>query len=506
MVLKSLNRVYADRKKWFQFIFVLLGNFFLIYLLRFLFRIHWLPELPLTNGINVSTIREWCTAIVFNNTNTFFIGWMVLVLLFNTATIFLYAKYYNKKKEILLAFFVFILAVVLSEKVLRMNDFEPGRHTNIRYFTPVDTLKLLKGYYSDYNGIFKIDSFASLEIERNISSGNKNLEKSQINELYSLASENIGIINGEVNNEFSNLYKRITKKDTLTLSDLEKGIIEYVNCPINQDGFKSIPFKQYKSKKPKILLLGDSFTWGHSTSHKSYSFADQLLAKEYVVYNASITATDVAQYLAVAKKYIPLLQPDFVIVNFYLGNDITYYKRESLPTAPVFFYTNAGVLMACPHGKYFENAGSAYNFYLNQWSIPENDNIINKLMSKNVLTTLCWRLLLKLEVINYGKSNVAVYYQNAEKRKYSFPYCNVELQEIKKISSENGAKFILSSIPEVYKHLFNTKKEFPDLFEGLEYVEMNVSKSDYKLDDGHFNNFGHRRYAEFLIKQIEAEN
>jgi lysophospholipase L1-like esterase len=362
----------------------------------------------------------------------------------------------------------------------------------------------LKGYYSDTNGIFKIDSFTRLEIKRNISSGNKNLGEWQINEVYSLASENIEIINGEVNNEFSSLYKRIIKKDTLTLSDFEKGIIEYVNCPINQDGFKSIPFKQYKSEKPKVLLLGDSFTWGHSTSHKSYSFADQLLAKEYVIYNASITATDVAQYLAIAKKYISLLKPDFVIVNFYLGNDITYYKREPLQNAPVFFYTNAGVLMACPHGKYFENADSAYNFYLNQWSIPENDNIINKIMSKTVLTTLCWRLLLKLEITNYGKSYIAAYYQDAEIRKYSFPYCNVELEEINRISNENDAKFILSSIPEVYTNTFNTKKNFPDLFEGLDFIEMDVTKEDYKLDDGHFNNLGHKRYADFLIKQIEA--
>lgn len=485
-------------------IIFLILNLCFIYLLRFLFRIHWLQEISFHDNDSI-TIREWITQLIFNYTNSFFISWIIFLVIFNFSFFFFFAKYHKKQKEVALSIIVFIIALVLCEVVLRMNGFYPGRHTNIRYFTPVDKLKILNGFYSDKNGVFKVDSLTRTEIKQNISVQNRNIEKGKIIELHSLASENIALINGEIENEFASVYNKIITKDTLALSDLEKGIMQYVNCPINEDGFRSIPFKQYNSDKPKILLLGDSFTWGHSTSHKSYSFSDQLLAKGYVVYNLSITATDVAQYLAAAKEYVSKLKPDFVIVNFYLGNDITYYKRDTKSNTPVFFYTNAGVLMACPHGKYFENADSAYTFYLNQWSIPENDNSINNLMSKTVLTTLCWRILLKLEVVNYGHSPVALYYRDAEKRKYPFPYCNIELQEIKKIANENGAKFILSSIPEVYSRTLNTKKSFPDLFQGLEYVEMDVSKNDYKLDDGHFNNLGHKRYTEFLIKQVETK-
>ncbi len=217
-----------------------------------------------------------------------------------------------------------------------------------------------------------------------------------------------------------------------------------------------------------------------------------------------MSATDVAQYLAVAKEYIPVLKPDIVIVNFYLGNDITYYKRDVLPYTPVFFYTNAGVLMSCTQGEYFKNKEEAYDLYLHQWSVPENDNIINCVMAQTVITTMAWRALVKFKLANYGISDVAKYYHEADKRKYAKPYCNEELKQLKKIADENGATFILSSIPEVYTYTFNTKKDFPDLFEGLDYVEMNVNKSDYKLDDGHFNDAGHKRYADFLIQQIEA--
>jgi hypothetical protein len=206
----------------------------------------------------------------------------------------------------------------------------------------------------------------------------------------------------------------------------------------------------------------------------------------------------VAQYLAVAKKYIPLLNPDYVVVNFYLGNDITCYKREVLPYKPLLYPTNAGVLMACPHGKYFEDAQAAYNFTLKQWSIPKEDNVFNYLTVKTAITTLVWKIFFKLNIVNYGKSEVARYYIEAENRKYPYPYCNDELSEIKKIAEANGAKFILSSIPEVYRFVHQTKKDFPDVFDTIPYHEMTVSKSDYVLSNGHFNDDGHKKYAAFI--------
>lgn len=108
-----------------------------------------------------------------------------------------------------------------------------------------------------------------------------------------------------------------------------------------------------------------------------------------------------------------------------------------------------------------------------------------------------------MKIFNYGTSDVSWFYLDAEKKKCPTPYSNVQLKEIKQIAEKNGAKFILSSIPEVYRFTFNTTKDYPDLFEGLDYVEMKVSKNDYKLDDGHFNDIGHKRYAEFLIEQIK---
>jgi hypothetical protein len=97
------------------------------------------------------------------------------------------------------------------------------------------------------------------------------------------------------------------------------------------------------------------------------------------------------------------------------------------------------------------------------------------------------------------------YYSITNKLKHKMPYSNVELSKIKDISTQYGAKFILSSIPEVFHNSIKTTKDFSDLFEGLEYIEMPVKKSNYSLKDAHYNEEGHKSYADFLMKHIERK-
>jgi lysophospholipase L1-like esterase len=434
-----------------------------------------------------------------HNKDYLFLVGFILCIVINGFFIFKAVRYYNKEKESILALSVLIITLLIAEVVLRMLNFQPGRHTYTRYFSTVDSLYSLNGFETDSIGILKISSEAKNEIEQTIKlRKNDIILKPKIYEVYTIAADNIDVINGSIDNEISRYYKLLQSKDTSELDEFENAVIDYIHSPINDDGFRSICFKKYSSEKPKILLLGDSFTWGHSTTNKTSSFADILLSQGYVVYNTGISATDVAQYLAIARKYIPILKPDIVIVNFYLGNDITYYERKIIPYASVFFPTNAGYLMSCPHAKYFESPKATYDFYLRQWEIPKDENIFNHIMAQTVITTLAMKPLYRLKLAQYGDSVVADYYTQAEKRKYAKPYCNVEINEIKTIAEQNGSRFILSSIPEVYTFTFNTKKDFPDLFEGLDFVEMPVTRNDYKLDDGHFNDDGHKKYAAFL--------
>jgi lysophospholipase L1-like esterase len=449
------------------------------------------------------TFYSWAYWIA-HHTTALFITLFILFVVINGGTAFLAIKERNLHREAGLALFAICFTLAFTEIILKLIGYDPGIHTRVKYYRQVDSLYALSGFYADSLGIMKIDSHARKAVLDRIQHGLRDFSPvTDVPEVFLLASESLDMMEGKEENAFAQKFRLASKKNPETRSELEEGIVAYVKEPINEDGFRSIAFKQYESQKPKILLLGDSFTWGHSAKSGYNSFADELLSYGFVVYNTGITATDVAQYLAIAEHYIPILKPDIVIVNFYLGNDITYYKRDVRSFSSVFYATNAGILTACPSGICFDNAQDAYNFYLSEWKIPERDNTFNSVMAKSVITTLIWKMLLHLEIVTKSESQ-AHYFKMAERLRYSSPYCNEELKRIKQIAETNDARFILSVIPEVYTRTFVTKKDYPNLFTGLEPIEIAVSKKDYKLDDGHFNNRGHKRYAAFLTQHIEA--
>lgn len=405
-----------------------------------------------------------------------------------------------------------VFVVVIAEIVLRIIGYSPGiQPSAIHSFKPTDTLWEYKGFYTDENGIFKIDTACGNEVAKRIQNQNKHIASDEAREVYNLLVDFSALLSGSVKNKLSELYFTITQKPEKERTEWEKAIVHYIQNPINKDGFRSIAFKKYNHSKPSILLLGDSFTWGHSTRNKTNSFADILLSKGYVVYNTGITTTDVAQYLAVAQKYIPELKPDIVIANFYLGNDVTYFKREPQPHQCTFYCTNAGYLLSSPHGEYLSR-DEAYQLALANVQIPTNNNILEKMLIKTALGTHVIAILHDLfpslyEDASINNPIITEYYNHVMKTKYAYPYSNYEVQKIKEISEEHGAKFILSSIPDFgYTGKKKTANDFPGLFDGMEYVEIDVNRKDYEhWSSLHFNEEGHQKYADFLEKIIKQQ-
>lgn len=451
--------------------------------------------------VNSYSIIYKFTQIVGENSISLF---YFLVGVFISLAILFFYQYLNHKKKFLPIIATTILFLVIGEAVLRKLGFYPGYHTNARYFTPVEKLKEYKGFYTDENGILKIDQETGETISTRIIN-NQPLYSKNESSVYSLATDFLEFKNDDFDNSLKNYYNDIHRKPRQLKSDLEQAIMAYTSNPINEEGFKSIPFRSYSADKPSVLLLGDSFTWGHSTTNKTNCFADILLSKGYIVYNTGITATDVAQYLAVANKYIPTLKPDFVVVNFYLGNDISYFKREVKSNQPVLYSTNAGILMSWQNGVFFASPERAYRSVVRSWSIPQTENSFNKLMAQTSITSLIWKAMNIMNLFPYLNIQSPKKVLKENQRLYKTPYSNIELKVIKKLCLSNGSKFILSSIPEAYRFSTKTTSDFPELFGGLDYYEMKVDKSDYKLDDGHFNDQGHHKYAQFLDSLITNE-
>lgn len=256
------------------------------------------------------------------------------------------------------------------------------------------------------------------------------------------------------------------------------------------------------------MLIGDSFVWGMSANPVFNSFADNLLSKEYLVYNFGIAGTDPAQYEAIVQKYLPIIKPNIVVVAFYPGNDFMAFKREVKADEPLEHYTSVGFLESNPIGKYL-TAEEAINFYDSMNKIPST-NKFNILCSKLNVTTKLWLLLHNVGITSHPNRKKYFKSRNTSslnKVENTLPYIegirnttqlyNTKLIEViipeKKFmlsKNKNFGKRILNE--EALKILFGEELNFP----------QNLNLNDYETDGAHFNNIGSYKYANYLDSLI----
>ena len=265
---------------------------------------------------------------------------------------------------------------------------------------------------------------------------------------------------------------------------------------MNSDGFYSIPFQTKIEGKTKVLLLGDSFTWGHSSKNKTGSFANTLLARNYLVYNTGISGADMPQYLRILETYLDSIDPDVVVLNFYLGNDVSYYLRSPEPGLPIHFNTNAGNLMAFQDGIQFHNMHDAYDNIMRNTVIP-GTSLINRILSKTVISTLLWKVLVRLGIIHHD------YFIPAPRPE--IPICNAQMRELMTFCDNRNRKLIVSVIPNLVNDRLDDVASFPHLFDEIPYHEPEMTLDMFSHRDGHFNERGHLFYANYLEKLILAE-
>ncbi len=362
---------------------------------------------------------------------------------------------------------LFIVTILLLELGLRLAGYRPGYFFTKSFyektrFKPVDSLEYLKVFYPDSDGITKINQ----DFCKTFSSSN-----SPVNTRY----------------------------------------FDYIcGAHLNSDGYRNREFTDTANKgkkKVKLFLLGDSFTYGFSAKPITLSFADLLdNDPDFEVYNGGVPGSDPVTYLAIAKKYLQQVRPDFVIVNFFLYNDEVYYPKKLVPYKfNDIFVTNAGGLVRLNFEsldrdsvEIFEGPLDAYKNVHMKSSLLFAENKWAKLATHSCITTLAWRFLnldqnVKINVVKYKKENYTPYLLNA----------------IKEEAEKVNAKFILSFIPtrdgkdvkELQLHLDTiTNKQIP-------YNLINtLHPDDYAPSpDSHFNNSGHAKYAEFLKGIIQKK-
>ncbi|MGK0391664.1 MAG: hypothetical protein ACI94Y_004431 [Maribacter sp.] len=418
----------------------------------------------------------------------------------------------TKGKRILKTLFwnfsVFIFLLIILEIFLFFKGYECGMVDKNRHFKKVNKLITLGGYTTDNDGILKVDSSAGNYNSNYILEGKQRIKFIQQKELWTsdlhhtphiIGRDYLALKQQKLNNEFSSFISTIKLKNNQT--EVEQAYLDYSNSPINSDGFRSIEFKNFDTDKTKVLLLGDSFVWGHYTENKTDSFADILSSKGYIVFNTGIVGTDLPQYHAIIKKYISIIQPDIVITNICLGNDIQQFDRKINKNIPVYFPTNAGNIMSCPSGISISTADSAYQNIIEINSIQQNSNI-NIIMSSSRITSQLWGILsdFRFKHIDFTNQPAKEYWNKVEKinEKYGYSMNRIYLEKIDSIAAENNAISIHSIIAK-NDNIHISTDSITTLLDGYKnfHTHYNITDSDY-AKDGHYNEAGHQKYAESL--------
>jgi len=409
---------------------------------------------------------------------------------------------------------IFAITILLLEISLRLFGNDPGVFRDYNGFSKVDELIVYKNYENDDNGIYKFSPTITNSLQKNLKTQWFKKDKQSLNfsrnkdvsfftdSLYQVIYD----FKSMEDSPFSLFVNKIKEKEVYSSED--SLIIKYVNTPFNQEVFRCIPMQEIKTKKKKVLLLGDSFTFGLSALPIHNSFADYLLSKDFLVYNTGIAGVDPAQYFAITDKYLPKILPDVVVLNFCINNDLMLFDRELDKNKPHEHLTNAGFLYSNPEGSYL-SPKDAYEYYLNFICIPIQNNLMKDFFyRKTAVGTKIWSVFFNLNIYSIPDFEKYLEAQRiAETNKIEITKKYLLL--VQKLCQDNNVPILFCLIPDVKYHKNDEFVKIIDqdvlkLFENIDYYYPNNFTSKDFVGGGnyHFNNDGSKKYGEFLEKII----
>lgn len=282
----------------------------------------------------------------------------------------------------------------------------------------------------------------------------------------------------------------------------------------NQFEFDTATVQSARRKGKKIIfLIGDSYTEGCCPENYKNSFADLLRHKDdWLIMNFGVGGTDPLQYRLVMSHYIPQFQPDLVVVNFYMGNDLLYYFRTPKPGIPLSYPikglghlpSEIPVHLAGEYNESYATPLEAYQGFMKHYTLlGPNRNFFERVLSKSVIST---KIFIGAK-LGYKNLRATYWHQTKAKGGLSFFF---ELSKMDSIAHYHNTSVIYSTIPspDHVKEGKDLQARYAEYFEGIEFSSPNVKKfslEDYDgpNDDNHFIESGHAKYAAFLEKEIE---
>uniref|UniRef100_I2Q3S6 GDSL-like Lipase/Acylhydrolase n=1 Tax=Desulfovibrio sp. U5L TaxID=596152 RepID=I2Q3S6_9BACT len=266
-------------------------------------------------------------------------------------------------------------------------------------------------------------------------------------------------------------------------------------------GFRK--FGNIESNKPKVFIVGDSFTHAINVddSKTYYSKLDEIC--EVFVYGAS--GYGAYQEYLILKKYVDLIRPDIIIIQF-CGNDVS---DGYLPLERLSLYNNQGQIR-----PYIGVDSSPY------MAIPARNYFEKTLLFGNIVTKYS-RFIFSL----YQQlSRLSLEYMKLTNNYFesSTPSSKINMLKQEGYASVSNAYSLIKMLKKCKLAVITTQddlnlKKYCDA-QGIELIDSHIKVFKEMLDNGkkvygpdnyHWNDLGHeivhQAVSGYIQKQISSE-
>lgn len=314
-------------------------------------------------------------------------------------------------------------------------------------------------------------------------------------------------------------YDSLLYADEVGITHIVQGSRLITDGEINSEGFFStLEFTEKsmemirESGKKIVMLIGDSYTQGCCADNFNATFAQILnQSDEYEVLNFGIPGADPVQYRLIVEKYAPILKPDLILVAVYGGNDIMEYDRTAKPFIPNTYpikngpwLNSEGPIYLTKQGTYFKNFNEAKAHYFEYFSLwSDRSTALEKTIRNSIILSrpyLKWKTRVRFEEIKH----------QMPKKLDNMPFSSENLKKLFTFSKGQNipVQYTLIPSPSDVLNRVNLRKKYNFVFGGIPYSvpeKLVIDDYDGVEDANHFNNKGHRKYANLLSTLIETK-
>lgn len=283
------------------------------------------------------------------------------------------------------------------------------------------------------------------------------------------------------------------------------------SCDLNAQGFHDEDdFSQSSALDDaslRILMLGDSFTFGGSATNGN-SFVEILEAQipEAMIWNVSMPGAGTNQQAMWLEAFTPIMQPDLVIVGFFMND----FEDNGYPVDSYFWgispdgqrlairkyrldENNTPILVDSPEELFYRAYGTSY---------PQNPII--RLAGKTRVGSLIVNTWLSIQRTQTR--------QEGSRWEYLLQSTRDDLLQLQSYAEAEGIPLIMLGIPAYEDVTQNsglaTYQSALELFEevGLDVLDplYLLSADSYNPPDVHWNNQGHGVVGQQLVACVEA--